>query len=88
VPFGEDTDHISIKFFDAEGKEIEPPTDTQKSLSWEINDTTVVDLERHDGEEWEFHLFGKKKDTTSIQFFVMHNGHNDVRSGFIKIKVD
>jgi len=87
VPNGEDTDHIAIKFFDSKGAEIDPPTDKDKTLSWDIKDTTMIDIERHDGEEWEFHIFGKKLGETEIQFYVMHNGHSDVRSGYIKVKV-
>lgn len=88
VPFLDDTDHIRIKFLDKNGNEIEPPDDKDKTLSWQISNPDVITLERHDGEEWEFHLEGLKKDTTSIQFFIMHNGHSDVRSGLIKVKVE
>lgn len=87
VPNGENTDHISIKFLDSKGIEIDPPTDKDKKLSWDIMDTTIVWLERHDDEEWEFHLEGKKTGETEIQFYIMHNGHSDVRSGYIKVKV-
>jgi hypothetical protein len=87
VPNGEDSDHISIKFLDGKKIEIEPPSDKDKTLSWDIKDTTMIGVHRHDGEEWEFHLEGKKVGETEIQFYVMHNGHSDVRSGYIKVMV-
>ncbi|MCO5250860.1 MAG: hypothetical protein M9949_05490 [Candidatus Kapabacteria bacterium] len=88
VPYENDTDHYKIKFLDKNGKEIDPPTSEDYTLSWEIKDGSKLKLEQHDGEEWEFHLEGLKLGETEIQFHVYHDGHSDVRSGFIKVKVE
>jgi hypothetical protein len=88
VPLGDDTDHIKIKFLDKNGVEMDPPTSKEYTLSWEIKDASKIELERHDGEEWEFHLEGLELGETEIQFHVLHDGHSDVRSGFIKVKVE
>jgi hypothetical protein len=88
VPLGDDTDHIKIKFLDKNGVEMDPPTSKDYTLSWEIKDAGKIELERHDGEEWEFHLEGLELGETEIQFHVLHDGHSDVRSGFIKVKVE
>ncbi len=87
VPFDDHTDHIKIKFLDKNEKEIDPPTSTEYTLQWEIADKSITDFERHDNEEWEFHLKGLKEGTTTIQFHVMHAGHSDVRSGLINVRV-
>lgn len=88
VPLGDDTDHINIKFFDKNGVEIDPPTSKEYTLSWEIKDASKIKVERHDGEEWEFHLEGLEVGETEVQFHVYHEGHSDVRSGYIKVKVE
>lgn len=91
VPYQSETDHIKIKFLDSKKNEIDPPNNKETSLSWKISNPDIVKVERHvhDGklEEWEFVMEGLKKDTTSIEFMVMHNGHVDVRSGLIKVVV-
>ncbi|GAB1443478.1 hypothetical protein MASR2M39_23190 [Ignavibacteriales bacterium] len=90
VPFGASTDHMDVRFFDANRNVIEPPTDKAKKLSWSIADTSMVELWRHPDEpnaEYEIHLRGKKAGMTTIEFFLLHEGHNDFRSGNIKVLV-
>ncbi|MBK7265190.1 MAG: hypothetical protein IPI12_02390 [Ignavibacteriales bacterium] len=90
VPLAGSTDHMDVKFFDANRNVINPPTDTQKKLSWSIADTSMVELWRHADEpdaEYEIHLRGKKAGMTTIEFFILHEGHNDFRSGNIKVLV-
>lgn len=91
VPYQSETDHIKIKFLDSKKNEIDPPNNKETSLSWKISNPEVVNVERHfhngNLDEWMFVMEGLKKDTTSIEFMVMHNGHVDVRSGLIKVVV-
>ncbi len=89
VPLGGLTAHIEIKFLNPERKEINPPDYKKKPLSWTIADTSIVGIKQHPGEEgcYEFHLEGKKSGTTLIEFFVLHEGHPDYRSGKIPVKV-
>lgn len=88
APIGGITDHIRIKFFDEDKNEIDPPDETDKTLGWEIEDESIVEVHRHDGAEWEFHLKGLKEGHTEIEFFVMHNNHSDVRTGKIEVHVE
>lgn len=80
---------IEAKFLNPERKEIDPPDYKEKPLAWEIQDTSIVSVWQHDGEEgsYEFHLAGKKHGTTQIEFFILHEGHPDFRSGKIPVKV-
>ncbi|MBK7866233.1 MAG: hypothetical protein IPJ75_04115 [Ignavibacteriales bacterium] len=90
VPLGASTDHMDVKFYDASRNVIEPPTDKAKKLSWSIADTSMVELWRHADEpdaEFEIHLRGKKAGMTTIEFFIVHEGHNDFRSGTFKVLV-
>lgn len=89
VPLGNMTPHIEVKFLNPERKEIDPPDYKKKPLSWAIDDSTVVGVRQHEGEggSYEFHLQGKKAGITKIEFFVLHEGHPDFRSGKIPVKV-
>ena len=88
VQSGQKTEPIKLKFLDDHSDLMEPPTDTDYTLSWAVNDTTVAKINTENTLNWEFSLEGLKADTTSIQFFIMHGGHIDARSGMIKIRVE
>ncbi|HPN36989.1 MAG TPA: hypothetical protein PL041_01210 [Melioribacteraceae bacterium] len=89
APFNARSEAMFIKFYDNNEKIIQPPTDKDKYLGYEIADPTLVKVYQHEGEEggYEFHLDGLKEGKTTIQFFIMHNGHADYRSGIIPIVV-
>jgi len=82
-------DHTEVKFFDKNKKLLNPPDYKKNPMSWKISDTSVVALKQHAGEEgsYEFHLKGKRIGLTDIEFFIMHAGHADFRSGKIPVKV-
>lgn len=86
---GETSGHIEVKFFDPNKNELDPPDHTKQPFAWEIQDTTIVGIWQHPGEEgsYEFHLVGKQTGITNIEFFIMHEGHADFRSGKIPVKV-
>lgn len=88
VPAGGRTSHMDVKFFDENQNIIDPPADG-KTLSWEIADTSILGVWQHPGEEgsFEIHFDGKAIGITSIEFFIMHEGHADFRSGKIPVKV-
>lgn len=90
APLGGLSDHIDVKFYDEDDNVIDPPEDDDKSFAWEIEDPTVVEVWQHEGEEggFEFHLRGLKEGHTDIEFFVMHEGHSDYRSGTIEVHVE
>jgi hypothetical protein len=89
VPLGSMTSHIEVKFLSPERNVINPPDYKKKPLSWSISDTSIVSLVQHPGEEgsYEFHLQGRKEGITEIEFFVLHEGHPDFRSGKIPVRV-
>lgn len=89
VPLGALTEHIDAEFYDEDENLIDPPTDADKELGWSIDDESVVEVWQHQGEEgsYEFHLRGLAEGETHIEFFVVHAGHNDYRSGEIPVKV-
>lgn len=89
VPLNARTEAMFVKFYDVNENIIQPPTDKDKYLGYEIGDRTIAKIFQHEGEEggYEFHLDGLKEGKTTIQFFVMHNGHADYRSGIIPIVV-
>lgn len=89
VPLGNMTPHIEIKFLSPERNVIDPPDYKKKPLSWSISDTSIVSVGQHPGEEgsYEFHLQGKKVGTTDIEFYILHEGHPDFRSGKIPVRV-
>lgn len=86
---GDTSVHIEVKFFDSNKNELDPPDHTKQPFAWEIQDTTIVGTWQHPGEEgsYEFHLVGKQTGLTNIEFFIMHEGHADFRSGKIPVKV-
>lgn len=82
-------DHTEIKFYDKDKKLLDPPDYKKNPMAWKISDTTIVKLEQHAGEEgsYEFHLHGKTIGVTDIEFYIMHVGHADFRSGKIPVRV-
>lgn len=84
------SEHMEIKFLNPERQEIDPPDYKKQPLVWEIADTSIVSIKQHEGKEgsYEFHLWGKKEGVTKIEFFILHEGHPDFRSGKIPIKVE
>ena len=82
--------HIEVKFLNENEEIIDSPDNEDKTLAWEFEDATIADIWQHDGEEgaFDFHLEGLKEGETSIEFFVMHEGHSDYRSGEIPVKIE
>lgn len=85
VPLGI-TDHYEVKFLDKDSNLISPPEDKDKKFGWIISDTSMLEVYRH-GEEWEFHLKGKKIGSTFIEFMVLHNDHPDFRTTKIPVVI-
>jgi len=86
VPIGL-TEHYEIKFLSADSTVIEPPSDDEKKLGWVISDTSMLEVYRHGGDEWEFHLKGKKVGNTFIEFQVLHQQHPDFRTNKIPVVI-
>lgn len=80
---------IDVKFYNSNQEIIEPPDDPDLTFAWEIDNALILDVWQHPGEEggFEFHLEGLSADTTFIEFFILHEGHADFRSGKIPVVV-
>ncbi len=89
VKNGQQTSGIEIKFYNSSKQEIAPPNPSVQPLAWEITDIAKTEVWQHPGEEggYEFHLVGKSPGLTQIEFFVLHEGHPDFRSGKIYVSV-
>lgn len=86
---GEVSDHLEVKFYNEDEQTVDAPDDREKTLSWEIGDTEIVEVHQDDGHdgEFEFHLKGLKPGATTLELFIMHAGHADFRSGKIPVVV-
>ncbi len=85
---GVSSDHYDVHFYDINEKEFEAD-DEHHQLGWEIADPNLLEVKQHAGEEgsFEFHLLGKAVGSTTIEFFILHEGHSDFRSGKIPVVV-
>jgi len=90
VSAGSTGDGMEITFLDENKNEIGTPTEDGTYFDWEMGDTTIAVVWQHPGEEggYEFHLTGKTPGTTTLQIFVMHHDHVDIKSGYIPVKVN
>lgn len=89
APVDSMTAGIDVKFYNSNQEIIDPPNDPEITFAWEIDDPAVVDVWQHPGAEgsFEFHLEGLVAGTTLIEFFTLHEGHADFRSGKISVAV-
>lgn len=89
VPVDSMTAGIDVKFYDENQQIIDPPDPSDQSLSWSIDDQNILDVWQHPGEEggFELHLEGLAIGSTKIEFFIVHEGHNDFRSGKFSVVV-
>ncbi|MFZ1731879.1 MAG: hypothetical protein WBQ23_13250 [Bacteroidota bacterium] len=80
---------LEVFFYDENEHIIEPPTDPNKTLSWEIGNRQLLELQQDSGREgrFEFRLKGLQSGATTIELFIMHEGHADYRSGKIPVSI-
>lgn len=90
VALGQDSDHIDVKFYNEDEVIVDPPSDTEKTFAWEIDDESILEIHQHEGEEggFEFHLEGLVQGVTQVEFFIDHEGHHDFRSGKIPVAIE
>lgn len=70
---------FEVKFIGEGGEEI-VPHENEKSLSWIIDDTTLVEMELLPNEKWKFRAIGKKVGSTLIEFRLNHGDHPDFKT--------
>ena len=78
----------TVRFYDEDETIVEAHAD-EVTFSWEIADESVAEVLQDSGMEgtFEFRLRGKKAGTTTIEFFILHEGHADFRSGKLTLVV-
>ncbi|MBS4033857.1 MAG: hypothetical protein KGZ85_05285 [Ignavibacterium sp.] len=81
---------IDVKFYNSNKEMIDAPDPAEQSFAWQIDNPALVEVWQHPGEEggYEFHLRGLADGTTQIEFFIMHEGHADFRSGKMTVLVE
>ena len=79
VAHGEVTSKWSIRFLDRDGNEMAPPTGEGFSFTWEIADTSIVEVVQDPGEagKFVFALRGLEDGETTIRLQISHEGHVD-----------
>ncbi|MCB2203956.1 hypothetical protein KQI65_04350 [bacterium] len=82
------SDMFEARFFDEHDDIFEADAE-HHMLDWEIADTTVASVVQDSGSEgsFSFRLRGKTQGATSIEFFILHEGHADFRSGSLPLVV-
>lgn len=83
------SDHFNVKFFDEDENIVDPPEDEDQTFDWQIDNPELLEVVQDEGHqgEFEFHLRGKAEGSTFIEFFIMHLGHPDFRSGKFPVKI-
>ena len=90
VPHGELTSYWSIRFLDANGNEMAPPSGEGFKFTWVIADPLVVEVVQDEGDEgkFEFYLRGLDEGETTIVLQISHEGHVDFRTHPIPVHVE
>lgn len=81
---------IEVKFYNSEQEIMDPPNDSEVSLAWEIDVLNIAEIVQTPGTEgsFKFSLKGLTSGYTQIEFFIVHSGHADFRSGKITLTVN
>jgi hypothetical protein len=88
VAAGVTSEDYDVRFYD-EDEDIFEAHDDDKIFAWEIEDPSIVEVVQDAGKEgkFEFRLRGVKAGSTTIEFFIMHEGHADFRTGKWPVRV-
>ncbi|MBA4250873.1 MAG: hypothetical protein C0425_00915 [Chlorobiaceae bacterium] len=79
------SEQLAVLFLDANKNFIEPPR--SKNLGYIINDTNVVAIRQNLPGAFNLQLLGKSVGVTQLELQVMHEGHADVRTPKIPVRV-
>lgn len=86
---GQETDLITLWFYDADGDEFQPEED-ENSLGYEFEDAGIAEFEQHaeDG-KWSFHIHASDTEgITELRLMLMHSGHSDFTTQDIHVHVE
>ena len=74
---GEETDLISIYFFDDDGDRFQPD-EPEFSLGFEFEEEGIAEFEQHEEDgKWSFHIHAEAEGITDLKLKLMHGGHSD-----------
>lgn len=88
APLNALSDHLTVKFLDANKNIMNPPSDNNYQFGWAITDTSVLSVVQDRPADWAFHLKGKQTGSTFLELQVRHVGHVDVRTPQIPVIVE
>ena len=85
---GEETDLISIYFFDDDGDRFQPD-EPEFSLGFEFEDEGIAEFEQHEEDgKWSFHIHAEAEGITDLKLKLMHGGHSDFTTQDIHVHVE
>lgn len=85
---GEETDLISIYFFDDDGDRFQPD-EPEFSLGFEFEKEGIAEFEQHDEDgKWSFHIHAEAVGITDLELKLMHGGHSDFTTQKIHVHVE
>ncbi|MBN1301968.1 MAG: hypothetical protein JW995_12200 [Melioribacteraceae bacterium] len=76
----------SLKFYNEDEEIVDPPADEHITLGYELGNTGIVNWHQNEG-GFTFQLEGLQRGNTTLELFILHEGHNDYRSGVIPVEV-
>ncbi len=88
IPAGSVSEDYHVQFYDNDEKLFEAHDDG-KTLTWEIDHPSILAVLQDSGDEgkFEFRFQGLQAGTTEIEFFILHQGHADFRTGKWPVRV-
>lgn len=81
------TENISVSFLDSDMNPLQAPGDADYTFNWVITDTSYFDVAQG-SDKWKFQLRGQVPGLTTLELQVLHQGHADVRTPKIPVKVN
>jgi len=87
VQVNNQSDLLSVLFYNDNEEIINPPSSGQ-ALGFEIDNTTIAEINQETAGSFEFRISGKQKGNTHLELFLLHEGHADFRSGKIPVRVE
>jgi hypothetical protein len=86
VKTGEETGHIMVWFFDHDMNYFRP-NEAEHFLVLTTADTTIAQVEQHEGEHWEFEVEGRQVGNTTLTVDLWHDSHSDLKIEDIPVEV-
>jgi len=81
-------EEFTVRFFDVDENIVEAQAD-EVTFSWEIGNPALAEIVQESGNAgaFSFRLRGIAPGETTVEFFILHEGHADFRSGTMPLTV-